>query len=299
VRKTLLIVAAVLVPVSAIGIGLAGRLMTPPAAAPTAGTAAPSFPDSASTAQVGTRAAGSAAGPAAASSGRGVAIQFSDKPVTVPAFSLVDFDGHPMTPESWRGKVVLINFWATWCGYCVKEMPELIALQERYRDQLIIVGLSTDTIAPAEVKAFAKQARLNYPVAIAGSDVQALFGGVSGLPSTFVINPQGAIVQRHVGLLDPVLTEQEVRVLSNLPTEASVQLVKDTGQVLLANAAYATEIPGVDLGSLTPRQKADVLKRLNTEKCTCGCGLTLAQCRINDPNCTVSLPIAQKIARGK
>jgi thiol-disulfide isomerase/thioredoxin len=298
VRKTLLIVAAVLVPVSAIGIGLAGRLMTPPATASTPGVAAAPAGGSV-TAQSGKRATGSAAGPAAASSGRGVAIQFSDKPVTVPAFSLVDFDGKPMTPERWRGKVVLVNFWATWCGYCVKEMPELIALQERYRDQLLIVGLSTDTIAPAEVRAFARQAHLNYPVAIAGSDVQAAFGGISGLPSTFVINPQGAIVQRHVGLLDPVLTEQEVRVLSNLPTEASVQLVKDTGQVLLANAAYATEIPGVDLASLSPRQKADVLKRLNTEKCTCGCGLTLAQCRINDPSCTTSLPLAQKVARGK
>jgi thiol-disulfide isomerase/thioredoxin len=281
-RKTLLIVAAVLIPVSAIGIGLAGRLMAPPAPVSSAGVAP--VP---------------AAAPASASSGRGVAIQFSDKPVTVPAFSLEDFDGKPMTPEAWRGKVVLVNFWATWCGYCVKEMPMLIALQDRYRDQLLIVGLSTDTIPPAEVKAFARQAHLNYPVAIAGPGEQAAFGGISGLPSTFVVNPQGGIVQRHVGLLDPVLTEQEVRVLANLPTEASVQLVKDTGQVLLANAAYATEIPGVDLTALTPRQKADVLQRLNTEKCTCGCGLTLAQCRINDPTCTVSLPIARKIAAGK
>jgi thiol-disulfide isomerase/thioredoxin len=282
VRKTLLIVAAVLIPVGAIGIGLAGRLMTPPATAVSASVAPRS-----------------SVGPAPAASGQGVAIRFSDKPVTVPAFSLVDFDGKPMTPAAWRGKVVLINFWATWCGYCVKEMPMLVALQERYRDQLVIVGLSTDTIPAVEVKAFARQAHLNYPVAIAGADVQAAFGGVSGLPMTFVVNPEGGIVQRHVGLLDPVLTEQEVRVLSNLPTEASVQLVKDTGQVLLANAAFATEIPGVDLAALTPRRKADVLQRLNTEKCTCGCGLTLAQCRINDPTCTVSLPIARKIAAGK
>jgi len=295
VRKTLLIVAAVLIPAGAVGIGLAGRLMTPPASA--AATAPTPTPDS--TAGPSGQARAGSSGPAAASSGRGVAIQFSDKPVTVPAFSLVDFDGKPMTPAAWRGRVVLINFWATWCGFCVQEMPELVALQERYRDQLIIVGLSTDTIPATEVQAFARKAHLNYPVAIAGSDVQALFGGVSGLPSTFVVNPQGEIVQRHVGLLDPVMTEQEVRVLANLPTEASVQLVKDTGQVLLANAAFATEIPGVDLSALTPREKADVLKRLNTDRCTCGCGLTLAQCRINDPTCTVSLPLAKKIAAAK
>jgi hypothetical protein len=73
--------------------------------------------------------------------------------------------------------------------------------------------------------------------------------------------------------------------------------VKDTGQVLLANAAYATSIPGVDFSGLTPEQKAAALQRMNTEHCTCGCGLTVAQCRINDPTCDVSLPLAQKMAK--
>jgi hypothetical protein len=71
--------------------------------------------------------------------------------------------------------------------------------------------------------------------------------------------------------------------------------VHDTGQVLLANAAYATEIPGLDLSHCTAAQREALLKQLNTEKCTCGCGLTLAQCRINDPDCKVSLPTAQKM----
>ena len=81
-----------------------------------------------------------------------------------------------------------------------------------------------------------------------------------------------------------------------------MKVVKDTGQVLLANAAYATEIPGVDLKGMTPAQKAEALKRLNTEHCTCGCNTTLAQCRINDPSCSTSLPLAQKVTadiRGK
>jgi hypothetical protein len=84
-------------------------------------------------------------------------------------------------------------------------------------------------------------------------------------------------------------------VLANLPTAATMQVVQDTGQVLLANAAFATEIPGLDLEKLSPKQREDLLKRLNTDKCTCGCGLTLAQCRINDPDCKVSLPIARQL----
>ena len=83
--------------------------------------------------------------------------------------------------------------------------------------------------------------------------------------------------------------------LAGLPTPASVETVKDTGQVLLANAAYATEIPGIDLKPLTSAQRERTLKRLNEELCTCGCGLTVAQCRINDPSCEVSLPVARQL----
>jgi hypothetical protein len=126
--------------------------------------------------------------------------------------------------------------------------------------------------------------------------LQKAFGGVSAVPATFVVNPDGGIVQRHVGLLEPELTEHEIRALAHLATPAKVELVPDTGQVLIANAAYATEIPGVDLTSVTTKQKEEILKRLNTEKCTCGCDRTLAGCRIEDPDCKVSLPGAQKVA---
>ena len=86
-----------------------------------------------------------------------------------------------------------------------------------------------------------------------------------------------------------------MRSLAGLPTNARVETVKDTGQVLLANAAYATEIPGIDLKPLSSTLRERTLKRLNEEQCTCGCGLTVAQCRINDPSCEVSLPVAKKI----
>ncbi len=235
-------------------------------------------------------------GLAALTSGKGVNIRFSDKPVSVPAFSIADLDGQPISMAAYKGKVVLINFWATWCGPCREEIPELIALQEHYKDQLVVIGLSVDERPAADVKTFAAGAAINYRVAIADKALQTAFGGVSAVPVTFVINPDGGIVQRHVGLLEPELTEHEVRVLSKLSSPAKVESVPDTGQVLIANAAYATEIPGVDLTSVTAAQKEEILKRLNTDKCTCGCDRTLAQCRIEDPTCATSLPAAKKVA---
>src|SRR5688572_12694607 len=89
------------------------------------------------------------------SSGEGVTIQLSDHPLNLPALDLVDLDGRAITNASFAGKVVLLNFWATWCGPCREEIPMLAALQTHYGDRLAIVGLSIDESAADEVKAFA------------------------------------------------------------------------------------------------------------------------------------------------
>jgi thiol-disulfide isomerase/thioredoxin len=231
------------------------------------------------------------------SSGRGVTIQWSDRPVDLPALQLIDLDGVPISNESLRGRVVLLNFWATWCGPCREEIPMLVALQSHYRDRLTVVGVSIDDRPVDEVKAAAAGFKINYPVVMSTRDLERALGGISAVPATFVVNPEGKIVQRHVGLLQERRTEHEVRALAGLFTEAAIETVKDTGQVLLSNAAYATTIPGVDLDPLGPAEKRAVLEQLNTEHCTCGCSLTIAQCRINDPACPVSLPIAQAMAK--
>ena len=272
-RRTTLIVLTVVIAAAVFGIVLTRRLIS---------TWHPEVP--------------AAQAPPAITSGAGLTLQFSDRPISLPALSLTDVSGQPISPSSWAGKVVLVNFWATWCGPCREEIPALIALQKHYADHLVILGISIDTRPVAEVKQFAEGYAVNYPIAVVGDDVVQAFGGVPAVPSTFVVNPAGQIVQRHIGLLNPTLTEHEIRALRGLPTEAKVETVKDTGQVLLANAAYATEIPGVDLSSMTPAQKERALTRMNTEHCTCGCGLTVAQCRVNDPSCEVSLPVARKIA---
>jgi len=226
----------------------------------------------------------------------GLTLKFSDRPVELPSVTLTGVDGQPIALSAAAGKVLLVNFWATWCGPCREEIPSLVALKKYYGDRLVIVGLSVDERPAAEVRQFVEGMGVNYPVAVVEDHVQAAFGGVPAVPSTFVVNPAGKIVTRHMGLVSPAILEHEIRALSGLSTTARIETVKDTGQVLLANAAYATEIPGVDLAKLTPLQKERALTRMNTEHCTCGCGLTVAQCRINDPSCEVSLPVAKKIA---
>ena len=229
------------------------------------------------------------------SSGDDVVVRFSDKPVALPAIDLVDFGGNPVTNDALAGKVVLVNFWATWCGPCREEIPMLAALQNHYRDQLVILGLSIDERPPDEVEAFARQLGVNYPVAMSTRALEQRFGGISAVPSTFVVSTSGRIVQRHLGLLQGPRTEHEVRALAGLPTNARIETVEDSGQVLLANAAYATKIPGLDLTALSAAERETTIRRLNEESCTCGCGLTVAQCRINDPTCEVSLPVARQI----
>ena len=97
--------------------------------------------------------------------GKGVKIKFSDKPVKLPDFSIQDINGKTIAPADWAGKVVLINFWATWCGPCRSEIPELIEFQKHYANELVIVGLSVDEGSPADVKKFAAENGMNYTVA--------------------------------------------------------------------------------------------------------------------------------------
>jgi len=227
--------------------------------------------------------------------GSGVSLTFAETPVPMPVFDLVDLDGKPIDQAAWAGKVVVLNFWATWCGPCRQEIPDLIALQERYRDHVVVVGLSVDDGPVADVRQFVTAQHINYPVAIASDTVQAQFGGISSVPSTFIVTKEGKVTQRHVGLLKANRTEQEVRSLAGLPTAATVAWDPKLGPRLLNRSEYQAQIPGVDLSALSPARQMDALKQLNTAKCTCGCGLTVAQCLVDDPNCGTSPAIARAI----
>jgi len=222
-------------------------------------------------------------------------IQFVKNAVPVPDLTFQDLEGRTISTKDWKGKVTLVNFWATWCPPCREEIPALIKLQDVYRDQLQIIGVSFDEGSVDDVRAFVREHKMNYPVVMSTPELQKGFPGVFALPTTFVLDRDVRTVQKHVGLISPAIYELETRALSDIPTDVKVERVEDTGKVLLTNAALATEIPGVDLSKLTPAQKTTALKRLNEEGCTCGCKLTVAQCRINDAECAISPTIAKKI----
>ncbi|MYN63850.1 MAG: TlpA family protein disulfide reductase [Acidobacteria bacterium] len=225
----------------------------------------------------------------------GVTLRFVDTPAEVPDLTMETLDGRTISMAAQRGKVVLVNFWATWCGPCREEIPFLVRLAERYPDHLTVIGVSEDHGSPDAVAAFGAQYDVNYPLVMSTPEIKRAFPGVFALPTSFVVDPEGRMVESHVGLISPVILEQETRYLASLTHDATIETAPSNDQIRLANAAQATEIPGVDLSVLTPEQREEVLLRVNEEGCPCGCSLTLAQCRINDSACGVSPPLVDQL----
>src|SRR5256885_6496182 len=223
-------------------------------------------------------------------------IRFFRHPADAPSFSARTIDGREISLASLRGKVTIVNFWATWCPPCRAEIPDLIALQNKYHDQLQIIGVYQDETGPELVRQFAAEQRMNYPIVMSTPELERIFTGIYALPTSFIIDRKAQIVQKHVGMLNAATTEGETRLLAGLSVDATVEYVEDETKVLIKNAAQATKIPGVDLDHLSPAAKAAALTQMNADHCTCGCALTLAACRINDPTCSISLPLAKKIA---
>ena len=243
----------------------------------------------------GQAAAGPVPAPVFAADARPATIQLVANPSPLLPLSMQDLDGRTITSDDLRGKVTLVNFWATWCGPCRAEIPDLIKLQERYPDHLQIIGVSTDEGPVQAVEDFATEVGINYPIVMHTPELNRAFPGVMALPTSFIVDPEGLVVQTHVGLINAGVLEQETRFLAALDTDILVDLVDEDPHGRLVNAAHATEIPGLDLTTLTPEQRTTALQRLNEEGCSCGCQLTLAQCRINDSSCGFSLPLAEQV----
>jgi thiol-disulfide isomerase/thioredoxin len=215
-------------------------------------------------------------------------IRFVRDPDPAPDLKAKDLDGRELTLQAYKGKVVLLNFWATWCGPCRAEIAGLIRIQEAYKDRVQIIGMDVDDDDAERLRAFVKDKGINYPVAMTPVAVRLAYGGIGALPTLFVINPEGKMVQKHVGLFDPALYEIEARALLNLPVPARIETFEDTGEVSLKHADRATMLPGIDTSKLTQEQRMAALHKLNAETCDCGCKYTLAQCRISDPACKTS-----------
>jgi peroxiredoxin len=127
-----------------------------------------------------------------------------------PGFTLTDINGKSVSLSDFRGKVVILDFWATWCPPCKQEIPDFISLQKEYGPRgLQVVGIALDE--PGKVQTFARQNGMNYPVLLGTQDIASKYGGIRGIPTTFVIDKTGKLVNKFEGYRPRSVFESEVK----------------------------------------------------------------------------------------
>ena len=137
-------------------------------------------------------------------------------PLPAPGWELPDLAGHTRHSTDFQGKVVVLDFWATWCPPCREEIPGFIELQNKYQEQgLAVVCVSVDQAGVDTVKTFAKKMGINYPVVLADAKIPNLYD-INVLPTTFIIDRTGRIVKQHLGMTSESQIESEIRPLLKL-----------------------------------------------------------------------------------
>ncbi len=131
----------------------------------------------------------------------------------MPDFALESvFDGEVVKSEKFSGDVMLLTFFATWCAPCVLEVPNFVELQKDYAAKgFSVVAISVDQASNAEVAAFAKENGINYPVLMATNSVLQDFGGVYGIPTSFMVNRKGEVVKRYTGYVDSSVFVKDIK----------------------------------------------------------------------------------------
>lgn len=131
-----------------------------------------------------------------------------------PNFTLLDTEGNNVSLSDYKGKVVIINFWTTWCGPCRYEIPDLVQLYEKYNQDLIVLGISLDYDGPAVVPQFEERiGGVNYPLLYGNNNISNLYGGVTGVPTTFIIDRNMQVFKKYLGYRSPELIEKDINEL--------------------------------------------------------------------------------------
>jgi len=113
--------------------------------------------------------------------------------------------------------VVVVNFWATWCGPCRREIPALSAIQDRYKDRLLVMGVLQDKVTPQAAGAFAEGLRMSYPIVASTFEIEQSFPSVEVLPMTFVIDRRRQLVATYAGEIDPAQFEADLLTVLKRP----------------------------------------------------------------------------------
>jgi thiol-disulfide isomerase/thioredoxin len=129
-------------------------------------------------------------------------------------FTLKDMNGVDVSLASFKGKVILLNFWATWCGPCKAEIPSLVELQQQYGSNLVVLGLSVDDTVE-KMRPYAVEYKINYPLLVGNGrdDVQDAFGPLWGIPVSVIIDREGRIAKKHSGIGTKAQFEREIKAL--------------------------------------------------------------------------------------
>lgn len=133
-----------------------------------------------------------------------------------PEFSVKTLDGQSVSLNQYRGKIVILDLFATWCPPCRMEIPSFVALQEEYADRVAVVGLSYDQAPVQKVKAFVEEMKINYDI-YWGSEEIAKYVGLRGIPHTLVLDAEGKIIRSYVGYREKSVFEQDILALSPKP----------------------------------------------------------------------------------